>query len=211
VAGCCAPREYRRFFNRKLAAREARRYREEGLPATGRVLASFADDVAGATVLEVGGGLATIGLQLLEDGAERCTTIDISGAYEEEARALLAERGLEGSMERRVGDFLTETVEPHDIVVLHRVVCCYPDVDALVGAAAEHTRSRLLLTYPRERLLTRMGAPVINAWLYLSRCGFRTYVHPVERILAAAAAHGLVPAERERSGLIWESAVLTRA
>jgi hypothetical protein len=98
----------------------------------------------------------------------------------------------------------------HDVVVLHRVVCCYPDVDALVGAAAARAGRILLLTYPQERWYTRAGLRVVNAFLRLSRCGFRTYVHPVERIYAAAAAHGLTPTTRERNGVLWESAALTR-
>ena len=210
MAGCCAPSDYRRLFSSKAAARDARRYRRRGLPATAQTLVAFAGDVRGASVLEVGGGLATIELELLEAGAGRGTSIDISGAYESEAQTLLAEHGLGSRVERRVGDFLDEQVEPHDVVVLHRVVCCYPDVDALVGAAAEHSLGRLLLTYPQQRRLTRAVVPLINLWLRITRCGFRTYVHPVERIHAAAARHGLSLARRERQGMFWESAALER-
>lgn len=212
MAGCCAPQgEYRRLFDGGMAARDARRYRRRGLPATARTLTALAGDARGASVLEVGGGLGTIGLELLEAGAERATSVDLSGAYEHEAEALLAERGLAGRVERRVGDFVTEQVEPHDVVVLHRVVCCYPDVDALVGAAAEHTRRRLLLTYPQSRPLVRVGVRLANAWLRLSRCGFRAYAHPVERIVAAAERHGLAVEARRRSGFVWESLALVRA
>jgi hypothetical protein len=52
--------------------------------------------------------------------------------------------------------------------------------------------------------------PLINLWLRITRCGFRTYVHPVERIHAAAAQHGLSVARRERQGMFWESAALER-
>jgi hypothetical protein len=91
------------------------------------------------------------------------------------------------------------------------VVCCYPDVDALVGAAAERARKRMLLTYPRERALTRTGARVVNAVLRLSGNGFRVYVHPFERIARSAARQGLALERRERNGAIWESAAFTSA
>jgi 2-polyprenyl-3-methyl-5-hydroxy-6-metoxy-1,4-benzoquinol methylase len=213
VAGCCAPTEYRRFFSRKVAAKDARRYRERGLTGTARRLTELAGDVTGASVLDVGGGIGAIELELLRAGAARATSVEISGGYEEEAEALLAERGFAGRVERHVADFVADsaTIDRHDVVILHRVVCCYPDVDALIGHAATRTGRILLLTYPRERWYTRAGLHLVNTYLLLSRCGFRTYVHPAERIFAAAAAHGLTPAVRERNGLLWESASLSRA
>jgi magnesium-protoporphyrin O-methyltransferase len=210
VAGCCDPIDYRRLFSRKSAARDLRRYRERGLNGTSRELVALVGDVQGASVLDVGGGIGAIELELLEAGAARATSIELSGGYEDAAGELIAERGLEDRVERRVGDFATTDVEPHDIVVLHRVVCCYPDADALVGAAAGHTKRTLLLTYPQERMWMRAGLRLINVWLRLSRCGFRTYVHPVTKIVAAAEARGLRLERRERHGLLWETAVFAR-
>jgi hypothetical protein len=212
VAGCCEPRRaYERFFGAKQAERDARRYRRRGLNGTSRDLAELAGDVGGATVLEVGGGIGAIELELLGAGAERATNVELSGEYEEAAAGLLAERGLGERVDRRVADFVAEPSDAHDVVVMHRVVCCYPDVDALVGAAAERARRRLLLTYPQERPWTRAGFLAINAGLRLSGSSFRVYVHPVARMLHAASAHGLSLGERRRRGLIWESAALVRA
>ena len=212
MAGCCNPIDYRRLFSRKYASRDARRYRRRGLGTTSRALVDLAGDVEGATVLDVGGGIGAIDLELLAAGAERATNVELSGGYEEAASALLSERGLSERVDRRVADFVTEgdAVEPHDLVVLHRVVCCYPDVEALMGAAAEHARKRLVLTYPQQHLPMRLGLRVINLWLRVSGCGFRTYVHPVARILGAAEAHGLRLERRERQGFLWESAALVR-
>jgi 2-polyprenyl-3-methyl-5-hydroxy-6-metoxy-1,4-benzoquinol methylase len=212
MAGCCNPIDYRRLFSRKYASRDARRYRERGLGATSRALVDLAGDVEGATVLDVGGGIGAIELELLAAGAASATNVELSGGYEEAASVLLTERGLSDRVDRRVADFVSEgdAVEPHDLVVLHRVVCCYPDVDALMGAAAEHTRKRLVLTYPQEHLLMRLGLRVVNLWLRVSGCGFRTYVHPVALILGAAEADGLKLVRRERQGFLWESAALVR-
>ena len=210
MAGCCDPRSYERLFGAKAAARDARRYERRGLGGTAHDLVELAGDVTGATVLDVGGGVGAIELELLAGGAERATNVELSGGYEEAAARLVAARGLRERVERRVGDFVTAPVEPHDVVVLHRVVCCYPDADGLVGAAAMRTRRRLLLTYPQERPWTRMGVRVANAGLRLFGSGFRVYVHPVARMAAAASAHGLALGERRRHGLIWESAVFLR-
>jgi magnesium-protoporphyrin O-methyltransferase len=164
-------------------------------------------------VLDVGGGIGAIELELLGAGAERATSVELSGAYETEAGKLLAERGVANRVDRRVGDFVADggSIDRHDVVVLHRVVCCYPDVDALVGEAADHAQRLLLLTYPQDRSLIRAGVRVVNLFLRLSRCGFRTYAHRVEKIVAVAAEHGLTLETRERAGFLWESAALSRA
>ncbi len=213
---CCTPppqSEYRRFFNRRIAGLDLRRYRRKGLPRTARDLVALAGDVEGATVLEVGGGIGTLGLELLDAGAAGVTNVELSGGYEDAATALLEERGAADRVERRVGDFVADAdaIPPHDVVVLHRVVCCYPDADALVAAAAARARRALLLTYPRERALTRAGFRAVNAWLRFRRCGFRTFVHPVAAIAAAAAREGLAPGGRAAEGAIWENAVFRRA
>ncbi len=212
---CCTPpraSDYRRLFGRRVARHEARRYRRRGLPRSGCGLVSLAGDPAGASVLDVGGGVGNLSLELLERGAAQATVVELSDGYEEAAAALLAEHHLGDRVERRVGDFVSESgvVEPHDLVVLHRVVCCYPDGPALVSAAASHARHGLLLTYPRERGLTRLGVRVLNLWLRLTRCGFRTYVHPVAAIEAAARQEGLRLTRREAQGLVWENAAFER-
>jgi magnesium-protoporphyrin O-methyltransferase len=94
---------------------------------------------------------------------------------------------------------------------MHRVVCCYPDVDALVGAAAARAQRRLLLTYPQRHLPVRIGMGLVNVMMRLSGSTFRVYVHPRARIDAAAARHGLAVAARVRHGLLWESAAFARA
>jgi len=207
VTGCCA-RDYEKVFGRKTAARDARRFRRRGLRGSAKALTELAGDVRGATVLEVGGGVGGIEIELLEKGATSATNVELAATYEDAARALLAERGLTDRVERRVGDFVAEadTLSAHDVVVMHRVVCCYPDVNALVGAGADHARRRLVLTFPQERRLVRVALSTANAVMRLTGSTFRVYVHPFERMAATAGAHGLGLVERRRSGYVWETA-----
>jgi magnesium-protoporphyrin O-methyltransferase len=208
VTSCCA-RDYEKVFGRKTADRDARRFRKRGLRGSAKALAELAGDVHGESVLEVGGGVGAIEIELLEAGAQRATSVELASTYEDAAAGLLRERGLSGRAERRVGDFLAEesAILVHDVVVMHRVVCCYPDVDALVGAAAEHARRRLVLTYPQERTVLRAVISVVNAVMRVGGSTFRVYVHPFDRIASAAVGMQLV--ERRRSGLVWESAAFT--
>lgn len=203
------------MFDARFARRRADRYRRKGLDATAQRLVDVlaAPGVEGAAVLEIGGGAGEIGLELLRRGATSATNLELSPAYDVAASALITEAGMTGRVHRRLVDIATDplAVEPADIVVLHRVVCCYPDVDALVGAAASLTRRRLVLTYPQQRGWIGAGLAMVNAYLRLRRCGFRTYLHPVTRIAGTAEQHGLTLERRVKHGLLWESASLARS
>ena len=210
---CCPPKGYSRLFGAKAARRDARRYREGGVDDTGRQLLDFllARGVEDASVLEIGGGVGAIQVELLRAGAARATNVELSAEYEETAAELLREAGFEERADRRLGDVVRdpELADPADAVVMHRVVCCYPDYDALVGAAAEHARRYLVMSFPRDRALFRAGARVLNLWFRLLRWEYRTFVHPPAGILAAAERRGLRLAEESR-GRIWHLAALER-
>lgn len=212
MSGCCA-RGCEEFFTERTARRDARRYRRRGLDATAQRMIDFLKGrgLQGRDVLEVGGGVGAIQLELLKAGAERAVNVELSPAYEESARELLSEAGLEGRVERRLLDFAEGAGEigPADVVVMHRVVCCYPDYERLVGAAADRARRQLVLSFPREAWWTRLGLGVANLWQRLRRSSFRAYLHPPASILAVARARGLRPASEHR-GWVWQIAALER-
>ena len=167
--------------------------------------------VDGASVLEVGGGVGAIDLELLGQGAERAVVVELSNGYDEEARALAAEAGAEARIERRHGDFAEEeaSIEPADVVVMHRVVCCYPDPELLVGAAARHARRLLALSFPRNTWWLRLGVTAANVWFRL-RGGIQSYVHPPAEVVGIAEAAGFSTVLDERSTRIWRIAVFER-
>jgi 2-polyprenyl-3-methyl-5-hydroxy-6-metoxy-1,4-benzoquinol methylase len=211
VADCCTP-DCGTFFNKRIAEHDAKRYRKRGLTGTARELVELAGEVGGETVLDVGGGIGGIEIALLKAGAVHATSVELSPQYEETAQALLTELGLDDRVTRVIGDFVVEAdaIEPHDVVAMHRVVCCYPDVDSLVRVAATHARRRLVLTFPQRRRIVRIGLALVNVFLALRGGSFRVYVHRFERIAAAAAADGLTVESRIRNGLLWESASFVR-
>src|SRR3982751_1721273 len=166
MAGCCNARGCDRLFNEKFACRMARRYRKRGLDRTSRRMVAFLEQrgLEGITVLEVGGGVGEIQIELLERGAARTVNLELSPGYDEEAARLLREHGLEERAERRLQDIAVEpeSVEPADVVVLHRVVCCYPDYERLLGAAADRAGRLLVFSYPRRNALTRLVVAAQN-------------------------------------------------
>ena len=212
MSACCAPR-YRKVFSKRLARRDARRYRRKGLDRTAQLIVDgLAErDVSDATVLEVGGGVGAIDIELLKAGAREATIVELSEEYDGEAARLLAENGFEDRVLRRHGDFveLERELDPADVVVMHRVVCCYPDPESLVGAAAQHARRLLALSFPRDTWWVRAGWYAVDAWFRLVY-RFASFVHPRERILGAAESLGFKPVH-EHSGRLWDVAVLERS
>lgn len=205
MGGCCRGR-CDEVFTERVARRDAARFERRGLDGTSRrvVEAVTRRGIRGRTVLEVGGGVGGIPIALLRAGGARATVVELSAAYESEARRLAEGAGLRGRIDRRVGDFAAAgDVPAADVVVLNRVVCCDPDAALLTGAAARHATALLVLTHPRVAWWTRLGVAAVNAVERLRRHAFRVHLHPPAVIVRAAAAEGLEPADHRR-GLVWE-------
>jgi magnesium-protoporphyrin O-methyltransferase len=210
---CCSAKGCDEFFTDRVARRDAERYRRRGLAKSARRLVDFArgHGIEKRTVLEIGGGIGAIQLELLKAGATRAENIELSPAYEPYAAELLRAAALEDRVDRRLLDFAeaAEDVEAADIVVMHRVVCCYPDYEALVGAAAAHAKRQLVLTYPRAAWWMRLGISAGNLFERFRRRSFRAYVHSPAAIIAVARSHGVEPVARHR-GALWEFCGLER-
>ena len=197
-----------------MARRSLERYRRKGLDDLERRMLASASEAGleGARVLEIGGGIGTLQVELLASGAERGEVVELVSSYEPYASELARDKGLEARSSFRVVDVLEDpdAVEPADVVVMNRVVCCTPDGIALVGQAARLTRRTLVLSFPRDVLWIRAGLHLLNAGLLLAGKSFRVFVHPADALLAAAEAEGLSVVDRGRS-VAWEFAALRRA
>ncbi len=214
VTGCCDPGDYRRVFTPARAGRTVRRYLARGLDGTAADLAQAvaAHGVAGATLLEIGGGAGTIHVDLLRGGAASAVNVELSPGWEAAAAELLAGLDLADRVQRLVGDFVTtaDTQQPADVVILHRVVCCYPHWKPMLAAAGRLAGRVVGLTVPVDRWWTIVAIAVGNRFFGLTGCGFRGFVHPIAPMLGALATAGF-QVSHDRSGAIWRTVVLTRA
>lgn len=206
MSGCCDGDDYDEIFGDRFARRVARRCRKHGLDRTRRRVVDFLDvhGIEDATVLEIGGGIGELHLELLRRGARSATNLEISTGYEEEASRLLERSDVGDRVTRRFLDIATapDDVEPADVVVLHRVVCCYPDYKRLLSAAASHAGRLLVFTHPPRTLLTRSSFGLDNQVRRLRRHDFRVFVHPPEAMVAVVESEGMV-LEYQYQGLWW--------
>lgn len=204
---CCDRDGYQSTFSDRFARRMARRYRRRGLNRTQQLLVGFLTEhgIDGATVLEIGGGVGDVQVELLRRGAASVTNLEISTSYEDEARRLLERSGMTERVTRRFLDIATapDEADEADVVVLHRVVCCYPDYERLLGAAAGHARRLLVFSHPPGNPVTRLAFGWDNLLRRLRRNDFRAFVHPPQNMVAVLEAQGLTLRYRHH-GVFWD-------
>jgi SAM-dependent methyltransferase len=194
---CCTV-ELERGFDERVAAQDLAAYRRDGLPADQlRLLAGLVSDgLGGQTVLDIGGGIGAIHHDLLRAGARSVTDVDGSTAYLNVAREEARRQGDVDRIDYRHGDFveLASETEPADVVILLRVLCCYPDMEALVRVSAQRARRSYGVIYPRSTWWMRAAAAAFDAVRPVAgSTSGPGYVHAESDVDAAVRKEGLTP------------------
>jgi SAM-dependent methyltransferase len=200
-------------FSREEAEKDLQRYREKGPDPTTKALidAIRALGIDGGTVLDIGGGIGAIQLDLLEAGAASTVSVDASPDYVAVAQAEAERRGFGDRARHLNGDFaaMAADIEPADVVTLDKVVCCYPDLSVLIGRSVEHAQRMIGLVYPRDADWVRGVAAVLNAGARLFRSPTRFYIHRMagaDRLIREAGFE----ARPVRRGLFWQVVLYVR-
>jgi SAM-dependent methyltransferase len=207
--GCCG-QDFERLFDEREAARDLRAWQEDGLPDSTAELvdALRAEGVEGATVLDVGAGIGMVHIELLAAGAASALDVDLSRAYLAVARQEAERRGLADRVTYRYGDVvdLAPALPPADVVTLDRVICCYPDLPALLGAAV-YSRPRVIgLVHPSDSWWMRASMSLFNAVSRLLRRGHFFYAHRRSEIDRLLSGRGYAPRHHGGSR-VWRVSV----
>ena len=167
--------------------------------------------VAGLSVLDIGAGVGAVHLSLLAAGAASAVDVDGSPAYVTVAREEGRRAGVGDAVRYETGDFveLASGIEPADLVALDRVVCCYPDMGALVRLSVARARHRYGLVYPRDTRWIRALSGTLNAVARLTRRRFRIWAHRTAEVDAIVRSAGFVP-RLQRSTIFWQVVVYER-
>ena len=213
---CCRARAgIEEQFGADAARDELERYRRDGLRPTTRALIDAirgeSAGVQGGDVLDIGGGVGGASHALLERGAARAVHVDLSPAFLDAAREEAGRRGLADRIRFVDADFVAaaDGVPSADVVILDRVICCYPEMELLVERSAERARRIWGAVYPRDRWPIRAAARLANAWLTLRRSSFRVFVHSPRAIDATLRMAGLERGRVQRTW-VWEVVVYER-
>jgi SAM-dependent methyltransferase len=201
------------LFDTRMAESDLKDLRRRGPSKTTRMLieALVRRGVSGKTALDIGAGVGAVHLGLLHAGVESATDVDVSAAYLKAAQSEAARLGVAQRARYIHGDFVQQAdhIEPADIVTLDRVICCYPDMPALVGASVTRARALYGLIFPRDDWWMRWGAAVGNLFPRLTRSGFQFYVHRTARVDAIAHRGGFARVFAARTAL-WQVVVYER-
>ncbi len=210
----CCERDFERVFDAREAERDLRSWQEDGLPdSTAELIDALREaGVDGARLIDIGAGVGMVHLELLASGAASALDVDASSAYLATARAEAERRGVGERVTYRHGDVVDMAAElpAADVVTLDRVICCYPDLAALLGAAL-HPGPRLIgLVHPTDSWWVRASASLLNALSWLLRRRDDFYIHrqaEIDRLLGDAGF-----AQLHRGGSrVWRVAVYGRS
>lgn len=179
---CCCPHSKSggRLFS-FFARSYRRRFSKKGFePSQQQLIQGLTEaDYKDASLLEVGSGVGYLHQILLQRGARNAVGIDLAQDMLKEAQSWADEKGLTDRVQYIQGDFieLLDQVEPADITILDKVVCCYPHAKLLIKSSTVKTNRVYALTYPRNRWFIRITIEVMAFIFKLSGSDFRAFVH----------------------------------
>jgi magnesium-protoporphyrin O-methyltransferase len=169
------------------------------------------------TVLDLGCGIGDLTVEAVRRGAASGRGFDLSPKAIGVARRLAADRGVADRTAFEVGDASELDLPRADAVVLNRVFCCYPNVDALLERSLASAGSVYGFTMPRSKgvvgAVARTHARIGNWWMRrMPRRygGFQVFIHDVDAIDARVRSAGFSPVRREHRRVSWELAVYAR-
>jgi magnesium-protoporphyrin O-methyltransferase len=201
------------LFGRRQATGQLKRYRQKGPDKTTRLLldALTAEGVAGLSLLDIGGGIGIIAQELFKTGITTAIEVEASPAYVTHAQAEAARHGVSDRLSVRAGDFvaLAADLPPAGIVTLDRVICCYPDMPALVAQSAAKAAKLYGVVYPRDTWWVRVIGILANLVLPRLRTPLRLYIHPSTAVEAIIQGSGLAPRFHRDVGY-WQVSVYAR-
>jgi magnesium-protoporphyrin O-methyltransferase len=191
-------------------------------PTAAKVSAALLDaitetGVADRTILDVGCGIGDLAIEVVARGAASGTGFDLSAKAIDEARKLAQTRGVGDRLRFEVGDGAKLDLPAADIVVINRVVCCYPDTGNLLERTLGAAGSVYAITAPVSTgtvgAYNRVWNRCWNVWYRLRRkkfAGFRTFIHDLDGIDERIRAAGFHRVHHEHRRVVWDLAVYAR-
>lgn len=207
---CCSGTD--RFFS-FFAKSYAKRLETKGFEKSQKQLFSALTSIGydNQSVLEIGCGTGFFHQTMIQSGASRAAGIDISKKMIDCAVSMASKKGLEEKTEYSIGDFVEShgQYDEHDVLVLDKVICCYPDSETLIKISTGKCGKSYALSYPRDSWIPRFAFGVIRFVLTLAKSGFKPKVYPVSWVVGQIEKAGFQRSSHWRD-YFWISEVYQR-
>jgi magnesium-protoporphyrin O-methyltransferase len=201
---CCGANQQ---FNLKSAKKDLKRYLKKGPRKPTKLLVEALKeiDLKDLTLLDIGGGIGPIPLELIPHGLTKITNVDASEGYVIVAKSEAKKRNYNNLITSHLGDFtdVQEQIKPHDIVTLDKVICCYPFMDDLLKTSLSKTKKYYALVYPQANWLSKLGVKILNLTLKLRGNPFRTFIHSPLLVENSIANAGFKKIYSNKTLLSW--------
>ena len=134
-------------------------------------------------------------MEALKKGALSSVGMDLSPVMIATANRLASESGFGRNAKFLVGDAVKQDHQNSDIVILDKVVCCYPSIEGLLSKASSACQERLGLIVPRDvgfaRVPVRIGVYIDNLVDRIRKNPARMYLHSLDHVDYLLRAAGL--------------------
>ncbi len=191
------------------------RYKKSGLSQSSRLLMRFfeEEEISGKRILDLGCGTGAFAVETLKRGAESAVGVDLSQEMIKTADQLALANGLQANAKFQLGNATTMELPSSDMVVMDKVICCYPDYGALLKNAVGRTGAAVGFVVPRDAGLMkgplRLGVLIMN---FFQRWRKQTqfYLHPLGAVDRLLRELGFIR-KRRAGSRFWLVFLYTRA
>jgi magnesium-protoporphyrin O-methyltransferase len=197
---CCGADQ---LFDLKGAQKEMKKYRKKGPGKSTKTLIEtlFSRNTENKTLLDVGGGIGALQWYFLENGGLYTKGVDASRGYLHVAGQYAKEKGWKEQTSFLFGDLVNhaKNLTAYDFVTLDKVICCYPDYEALLTSSLEKCTGTIGVVYPLGGLLPKLLIQFNRLYFYITKNPFRTYIHSPKAIREFINSHGFTMVSKKIS------------
>lgn len=191
TGACCENADGTKWISEHFDSRardHCEEYQRNGLSPSSTILMRrlIDDGLSGRTILDLGCGSGQFSVEALKKGALSIVGMDLSPVMIATANRLAGESGFGLKAKFLVGDAAKQDHKNSDVVILDKVVCCYPSMEGLLSKASSACQERLGLIVPRDvgfaRVPVRIGVYVDNLIDRIRKNPARMYLHSLDRV-----------------------------
>ncbi len=195
-------------FDIKNAKKDLKRYLKKGPRKPTRLLVEIlkAEHLKNQSLLDIGGGVGIIPLELVPNKVNKVTDVDASEGYISIAKSESEKRHKNLNVTYILGDFVDvhQRIEKHDIVTLDKVICCYPNVEKLLKTSLSKATTYYGLVYPQASFLSRIIVWILNLSLKIKGNPFRTFIHSPRVVHNTITNAGFKKIASRKTLLSWQ-------